>query len=813
MSTVQTLRHHPIFALITYWAFINFMAATLATAQQGKPRPQIGFADPQVRQATRSVDVTAAVAALVRGNELEVLASRALAGRDPAPQTLKKLLVSYAIGTQQLAAAVMEGQTLIIASPVGAKLSIQKALYGDMNFPVIDVTGRVRSALQGDKISLPVNNQNLTAGSDPAHLKAKKLRVKYRVGATAHTVIVAENQILDLPALGDGVGTLSIESASYGDLDADPNASFMAIVVAMPPVKPRLALPALLISPIRPLTFQKRGETYFADFGKDAFGNLRISFPGAVPVATLVVRLGEKLGADGTIDRNPPGSVNFREIPLVTRPDQRVYQLQIPSKPRHADQAAVHTPAEIGEITPFRYAEIENSPLVLDAGAVGQLAVHTAFDEGASSFRSSDETLNAVWDLCKHTVKATTAFGVYIDGERERIPYEGDAYINQLSHLAVDANPEVARYTVEHLLEHPTWPTEWSLHMPMMAAADYQATGDISLSARNYQALKAKLGLEKAREDGLLRASAIVDWPQSERDGYNDGVADPNQKQQVGPLINTVANAFYFHALQKMALLARALKNDADAQLFERKAAQVYAAFNLQFFDPARGVYLDGEGSTHASLHANMFALTFDLVPAERQKRVADWVQSRGMACSVYGAQYLLEALYKAGKDDYALQLLTAKNERSWWHMIELGSTLTLEAWDAKFKGNLTWNHAWGAAPANIISRFVLGVRPLEPGYKRILIAPRPGGLQWAQGKVPTARGPVLVNFQNQTDFRLEIEVPPGTLAQVALPITTGLADLPPQVLLDGKPVVARLENTALVIDNVGSGRYVFQVK
>jgi hypothetical protein len=95
------------------------------------------------------------------------------------------------------------------------------------------------------------------------------------------------------------------------------------------------------------------------------------------------------------------------------------------------------------------------------------------------------------------------------------------------------------------------------------------------------------------------------------------------------------------------------------------------------------------------------------------------------MACSVYGAQYLLEALFAAGRDKYAVELMAARTGRSWWHMIESGSTMTWEAWDAQAKNNLTWNHAWGAAPANILSRYVLGVRPVEPGYKKLRLLDR----------------------------------------------------------------------------------------
>ena len=72
-------------------------------------------------------------------------------------------------------------------------------------------------------------------------------------------------------------------------------------------------------------------------------------------------------------------------------------------------------------------------------------------------------------------------------------------------------------------------------------------------------------------------------------------------------------------------------------------------AIDEKLFDAERGVYVDGEGTAHASLHANMFPLALGLVPEERVASVVEFVKSRGMACSVYGAQYLLEGLYDGG--------------------------------------------------------------------------------------------------------------------------------------------------------------------
>ena len=557
-------------------------------------------------------------------------------------------------------------------------------------------------------------------------------------------------------------------------------------------------------NPTEPVRVERRGNVLFADFGKAAYGNVRLEFDADVPAASLTVRLGEKLALDGGIDRKPPGSVTYVEAGLATVPGRRTYQPLLPTTPMHKAAAAVRMPDAIGEVTVFRYAEIECPDGTPCPNRVSQLAVHAPFKDDASFFSSSDPTLNAVYDLCKYTMKATTAFGVYIDGDRERIAYEADAYINLLSHYACDLDPRVARHTFDRLLAMPTWPTEWALHMPMIAAADYRATGDPTLAARHFDAIRDKLLKRLARDDGLLRASGIVDWPAGERDGYNDGKADPAQHKQVGPIVNTVVNAFYYNALSDFAVLADALHRDAEAAAARADAARVRAAFDRVFFDAERGIYTDGEYATHASLHANMFPLAFGLVPPERRKRVADFVQSRGMACSVYGAQYLLEALYQCGRADAAIGLMTARTDRSWWHMIELGSTMTLEAWNARAKPNLTWNHAWGAAPANIVARYVLGVRPLEPGYARTLVAPQPAGLAFFCGKVPTPKGPIELRWDAPTR-RLELTVPAGTVASLTLPYDASAAS----VRVNGEPATVRLVDGTSVLDPLPPGRHV----
>jgi hypothetical protein len=278
-----------------------------------------------------------------------------------------------------------------------------------------------------------------------------------------------------------------------------------------------------------------------------------------------------------------------------------------------------------------------------------------------------------------------------------------------------------------------------------------------------------------------------------------------------------VTNAFHYRSLQVMAEIASALGKAADAQNWTRRARRVYRSFNSTFFDPGNGIYLDGEGSRHSSLHANMFPLAFGLVPAERISAVATFIKSRGMACSVYAAQYLFEALYRAGEADYALALITARGDRSWPHMIyDVGTTITLEAWDDKYKPNQDWNHAWGAAPANIVPRLLMGIEPTAPGFARFRVRPQTASLTRAALKLPTIRGEVKleVSRPNPGTWRAALTVPANTTAEFEIPASDPGSVTEGGRLASASPPVKflRMEHGRAVFE-VPGGEYLFAVR
>lgn len=585
-------------------------------------------------------------------------------------------------------------------------------------------------------------------------------------------------------------------------------------------------------------TLSRTSGTLRLDFGRAAFGQLKMTLTARDTGDTITVRLGEAIQPDGQINRRPGGTIRYAEYQLSLRPGRHTYQLQIKPDKRNTGPQAILMPEYIGEVLPFRYCEIEGYPGTLAPADVVRASVHYPFDDTAAHFESSDPTLNAVWDLCKYSIKATSFAGIYVDGDRERIPYEADAYINQLCHYAVDSEYSMARRSHEYLLHHATWPTEWILQSVLMAYNDYLYTGDIRSAAHYYDDLKAKLLLPLRAENGLISTTRtsqtkqlldaihfkgkelrdIVDWPHTggfgmEGNGETDGFVFTD--------FNAVVNAFHYKALCDMQRLASALGHPDDADDFAAKARETHHAFQTLLWDPDHQVYRDGIDTDHASLHTNMMALAFGLVPPDRRAHVMQFIRSRGMACSVYGSQFLMDAIYDAGDAQYGLDLLTSKSDRSWYNMIRAGSTITMEAWDNKYKPNQDWNHAWGAVPANIIPRKLMGIEPLEPGWKEFRVRPQIASLTTATIQVPTIRGPIKLTAQQDTSGQVyTLTVPPNTKAHIELPRKPGTATsstptpavTPPKVTLNGNPVQKTPHDNWIKLPPIASGHHMIQV-
>ncbi len=534
---------------------------------------------------------------------------------------------------------------------------------------------------------------------------------------------------------------------------------------------------------------------YFVDFGKAAFATLKISMKSDTANDSVIIYMGSRREGDAVHKHPGKTNIGFKKVILPLKQGKYDYKLELPRHISHYPNSQVLA-EHMTEVLPFRYAEIINCPSNLEKKDIKQFALFYYFDDNASFFTSSNDNLNQVWDLCKYSLKATPFLALYADGNRERMPYEADAYIQQLGHYCVDREYSVARYTNQFLFYNPSWPTEWHSHSIFMAFADFMYTGNTENIQQNYDVLKAKTLMALSEKNNLISTKTglvtpeflksvyyhgksfrdIVDWPAGTPTGKKQAsnqspLANGETDGHVFMPYNTVVNAFYYKGLDMMAKMALALNKEQDAAFYKEQAKRVKKSINELLFDKEKNIYVDGIGTDHSSLHANMFPLAFGIVPDEYIPSVIKFIKTRNMACSVYGAQYLLEALYNCGEAEYALQLMTSESQRSWMNMINVGSTITTEAWDEYFKPNLGWTHAWGAAPANIIPRKLFGIEPLEPGFSVFKIKPQPADLEKASVCCPTVRGEIVCDWKLDKDrFNFDITIPANCHAQVWLP-------------------------------------------
>ncbi len=557
------------------------------------------------------------------------------------------------------------------------------------------------------------------------------------------------------------------------------------------PVVQRYFFPALLCEVLE-------DGTWFIDLGKEIVGGISLTanLPRSVDVT---LRFGEELTDEGRVKYAMRTSNKYEEHWKLASGNE--------------------TLTSIGMKT-FRYVEIAGLPEEASVTVQGS-AYQVEFDQSDSYFTSSSELLNTIYDLCKYTIQATNQ-NLYVDSQsRERCAYEGDVLINMLTAAGVQDCNALSRFSVAYLLTHRTWPTEYVLYCILMARADYDYTGDASLLMRRYDELTKNLYLEYLNPQlGLIRNvtmagnvmdAVLVDWPMSERDGYDYQNA----------LYNTVFNAIHYRALADLSYIAGVVGKTEDQIRYQTLAENLKQAMIDRLYDEKRGCFIDGlsdEGTplTHAAQHATAFALYAGVYDSwDMQQSMANYLADQGeIRMSVYGAHFLLEGLYQAGAGQAANALLlnddVSEGARTWAYMLDkLDATITTEAWNTTNKPNMTWSHPWGSAAGAAIVRGLFGIKPLVPGFKEFSVDLQPFGLRYAAIQVPTVKGKITAAFdvtKQDCAVCLTVKVPANTVAHLSVPGKAGC-----QVKANGNTISADYQNGRYQWQ-MGSGEWLFEI-
>ena len=280
------------------------------------------------------------------------------------------------------------------------------------------------------------------------------------------------------------------------------------------------------------------------------------------------------------------------------------------------------------------------------------------------------------------------------------------------------------------------------------------------------------------------------------------------------PTINALTtSAYYAYLTQIAANTASALNKSQDATRYEELFKQIRTDFNARFLGQD-GVYREKEADPFVQT-AQILPLAFGLVPEDKREQLAnkladDIMKNRNAHAyvGVIGARWVLPVLTATGHHDVAYAVAKQTTEPSWGYWTDVLKFTSLgESWPADTRSR---NHHFFGAIVQWFYEDLAGIRPLEPGFRRIDIKPQlpNAGLDRVSASYESVRGRVAMRWQRvATGLEFEVTVPPNASARVSVPakkredVTSGV----------GAKFVG-IEGGRVEYD-VGSGRYQFRVK
>lgn len=397
----------------------------------------------------------------------------------------------------------------------------------------------------------------------------------------------------------------------------------------------------------------------------------------------------------------------------------------------------------------------------------------TGFDtEFSGSFNCSDDFYNKLWDKSRRTLYVTMRDNYMDCPDRERAQWWGDE-VNESGEAFYAFDYKSHALQKKGIFELINWQKpdstlfapvpagNWDKELPdqMLASVGYfgfwnyyMQTGDLQTIAKVYDGVMRYLGVWKLNADG-----SIV----TRQGGWYWG--DWGEQKDM----DLIHNAWYYIALKGARNMAQVLHKDADAAKLQQQMDRFKVAFNKLFWTGEAYRFPTYTGKTDDRVQA--LAVVSGL--ADESKYPALYKQLvTEVHASPYMEKYVIEALFMMNKDQYALERL----KKRFGPMVNDPEHSTLwEVWGEGTDGFLggTTNHAWSGGGLTLLSQYVCGVYPVEPGYSKFSVAPQPGGLASASARITSVKGTIETAFKNQdANFELTLTVPQHTKAVVKVP-------------------------------------------
>ncbi len=568
------------------------------------------------------------------------------------------------------------------------------------------------------------------------------------------------------------------------------------------------------ITPVRVLR-TPRGETVF-DLGQNMVGWVRFKVSG--PAGTVIkLRHAEVLDSAG----------NFYTENLRNAAQTVEYTLK---------GEGVETFEPHFTFQGFRYVAMEGFPGTPTAEAITGIVLHSGMMP-TGTLATSNPLINRlqeniVWGQRGNFLDIPTD----CPQRDERLGWTGDAQVfartaafnmdvsgffaKWLADVALDqrangAVPWVIPDVVFHRSANTRSSAGWGDVAVIVPWTMYQAYGDTSFLSRQYASMRGWVEYIRSQ------AGDTYLWTNGEH--FGDWLAYATTDASY-PGATTdkdlIATAYFAHSTDLLARAAQVLGRREDAATYRALFEHIRAAFQREYVTETGRM-------TSNTQTAYVLALDFDLLPdslrAEGARRLDADVRAMGhLTTGFLGTPALTRMLSEHGYLDDAYRLLLNEHYPSWLYEVKNGATTIWERWDGRrTDGSFqetsmnSFNHYAYGAVGDWLYRVAAGLDsdPDEPGYRHVVIRPRPGGgFSYVTASLVTPYGPAASGWRMDGDqMRVTATIPPNAHGTVYLP-SARLADVREGGAAVGSAAGVRsAEQVGDVVRlEVRSGEYVF---
>lgn len=409
----------------------------------------------------------------------------------------------------------------------------------------------------------------------------------------------------------------------------------------------------------------------------------------------------------------------------------------------------------------FRFAKIEllTDSVIVPIVAVRAISIHRDIPQ-IGTFSCDNERLNQIWKTGAYTVMLNMQHYLWDGIKRDRLVWIGDMHPEVMTINSIYNDQPVVKRSLDFVRDTtplPGWMNgicTYSMWWILIHRDLYLYKGDLEYLKEQQPYMDALFKQIISQIDGnkenLKSDMRFLDWP-------------------------TYDNPAVIHAgLQGITLITmRAGIQIADwIGDPELKAECEDAAKRLSSYVP------ESKGNKQA---ASLLTLS-GLMKAKDGRKIIEQGGAEGF--STFFGYYMLEALAKAGDYQGAMKIISDY----WGAMIDLGATTFWEDFDyGCLKNNpssideivppgrfdvhkdggaycyvgmrKSLCHGWASGPTAWLTRYVLGVEPVEPGCKVVRITPHLCNLNHVEGTFPTPYGVIKISHDRDKNGHITSKI------------------------------------------------------